>query len=199
MDLHQIILAATEAVQTAAEVGAAAIETGHEAEAAPTGIVGTLGLNWKLFLAQLVNFGIVLFVFWKWVVKPLGETLTKRQERIEQGLKHSDLMEIEKQKFEQWKQEEMGKVRSEADRIMRSSTESAEKIKTQTVGEAQAQATKLLEQTRASIEAEKTRMVKEAKEEITSLVIAAAEKIIRAKLDPQKDQELINESVRSIK
>src|SRR3989338_4615733 len=114
LDVSQIILAATEVV------GEAAARSEESSS-----VLGTLGINWKLFLAQLFNFGIVLFVFWKWVVKPLGATLTKRQERIEAGLNNADRMDEEKKKFEEWKLAEMKKVRGEADHILRTTTDTA--------------------------------------------------------------------------
>lgn len=162
-------------------------------------VLGTLGINWKLFIAQLVNFGIVLFIFWKWVVKPLGSTLTKRQERIEEGLKNADRMIDEKKKFEDWKTAEMKKVRNEADHILRTTTDTANKLRQETIVEAQSQANKIMEQAKATMESEKNQMMKEAKQEISTLVVAASEKILRGKLDPKKDQELINESVKHIK
>ena len=162
-------------------------------------VLSTLGINWKLFLAQLVNFSIVLFIFWKWVVKPLGATLTKRTEKIEQGLKNAEFTELEKKKFEEWKQQEMKKVRGEADHILRTTTDTANKIKQDTIVDAQKQAVKILEQSKSSIESEKAQMIREVKQEIATLVVAASEKILRGKLDSKKDHELINESMKGIK
>jgi len=187
MDIHSIFMAATEAATQSA------------AHQAPGGVLGTLGINWKLFLAQLVNFGIVLFVFWRWIVKPLGTTLTKRQERIEEGLKNAELTEAEKKKFEEWKIAEMKKVRNEADHILRTTTDTANKIKQETIVEAQHQANKVLDQAKANIESEKNQMLKEVKQEIATLVVTASEKILRQKLDEKKDRELINESLKGVK
>jgi F-type H+-transporting ATPase subunit b len=183
IDISNIILAATEA---------ATVENSG-------GIIGTLGINWKLFLAQLVNFSIVLFVFWKWVVKPLGTTLTKRQERIESGLKNAEHMDVERKKFEDWKQAEMKKVRNEADNILRVTTDTANQIKQETIVEAQSQANKLIEQAKSNIQSEKVQAMKEAREEIATLVVAASEKIIRGKLYMKKDHELINDSMKGMK
>ncbi|MBX4188293.1 MAG: hypothetical protein KW793_04140, partial [Candidatus Doudnabacteria bacterium] len=73
MDIHQIILAVTETaqqVQNSIPDASQGIQSAAEAGAHKnsSGVLGTLGINWKLFLAQLINFSIVLFVFWKWVV-----------------------------------------------------------------------------------------------------------------------------------
>lgn len=186
MDISQIILAATEAVEAAEH-------------AADPGLLGTLGINWKLFLAQLVNFGIVLFVFWKFVAKPLGKLLTDRQARIESGLKNADYMEAEKKKFEDWKMQEMKKVRTEADHILRTTNDTANKIKQETIVEAQRSAATLLAQAKASIESEKVQTLKEIKQDVATLVVAASEKILRGKLDEKKDHELITQSMKEVR
>lgn len=162
-------------------------------------VIGTLGIDWKLLIAQFINFGIVLFIFWKWVVKPLGATLTERQKRIELGLKNADQTAAEKKKFEQWKAEEMKKIRTESDHILRTTTDTANKIKQDTIVEAQQQAAKIAQQAKASIESEKVQMMKEAKQELATLVVAASEKILREKMDSKKDQELIKDMMRGMK
>jgi F-type H+-transporting ATPase subunit b len=192
MDLHNILLAATEAVQTAADAT-------HSAEEASGGPLGTLGVNWKLFLAQLVNFGIVLFVFWKWVVKPLGKTLTDRQEKIESGLKNATYIEEEKLKFMDWKTSEMQKVRVDSEKVLKMATDTSEKIKQETVSAAQNQANKIIEQAKQAIENEKEKMLREVKSSVAELVVAASEKIIKAKLDTTADKHLVSESLKEMK
>jgi F-type H+-transporting ATPase subunit b len=50
------------------------------------GIVHTFGIDWKLLLAQAVNFFILLVVLRAVAYKPLLELLRKRQKTIEAGL-----------------------------------------------------------------------------------------------------------------
>lgn len=198
MDISNLLIniaqAATEAVIEGAPV---ASETAAE-HAADPGLLGTLGINWKLFVAQLINFAVILFIFWRWVVKPLGKALTERQKKIEQSLKTAEAMEQEKINLEKTKIEEMRKARNEAEEIIKSATTAAEQMKNKIVGEAHDQAAKLAEQTRAQLQAEKDKMIKEAKAELAEVVVTASEKILRAKLDPKKDRQLIDESLRRI-
>lgn len=129
----------------------------------------------------------------------MGATLTKRTEKIEEGLKNAEHTEAEKKKFEEWKLAEIRKVRTEADNILRTTTDTANKIKQDTIVDAHKQAGKVLEQAKASIESEKVQMLKEVKQEIATLVVSASEKILRVKLDPKKDHELINESIKQVR
>jgi F-type H+-transporting ATPase subunit b len=150
-------------------------------------------------LAQFVNFAIVLLVFWKWVVKPLGKTLTERQEKIESGLKNAEYMEDEKKKFEEWKKGEMQKVRGETEKVLKTATETADKIRQEVVTSAQDQANKLVDQAKAAIENEKVQMLQEVKQNVAELVVMASEKILKEKLGSKKDHELVTESLKELK
>lgn len=185
MDLHNILIAATEAVQEVAK------EENQD-------LLGTFGINWKLFLGQLVNFAIVLFVFWKWVVKPLGSTLTARQEKIESGLKNATYMEEEKQKFDQWKTDEMQIVRNEAEKVIKSANDTADKLRHESTLNAQEQADKIIQQAKSAIETEKNAMLKEVKASVAELIVMASEKIIHTKLDTAKDKELVSDAVKEL-
>jgi len=163
-----------------------------------TTITALFGLDWKLFLAQLFNFVIVLFVLWKWVFKPLGKKLEDRAHKIELSIKHSEEVEKKLKDAEQFRQQEMEKVRAEATAAIAQSQKNAEKAKEQIMAEAKISSEKLLEQARKDIAAEHIRLIAEVREEAATLIVAATEKIIREKLDDKKDAALIKESINSI-
>ncbi len=51
-----------------------------------TGLLSQLGINWKLFLSQAVNFFILLIILRAFVYKPLLAVIKKRNEKIKEGL-----------------------------------------------------------------------------------------------------------------
>src|SRR3989338_5412285 len=65
-----------------------------------TGGIAALGINAKLLLAQLIHFGIVLLIFWKWIYGPVKAMLQKRQETIEKSLEDAKLFEERLTKIE---------------------------------------------------------------------------------------------------
>lgn len=195
MDIHSILITVTEVVGQTAEVVTQTTE--HAAKADP-GILGTLGINWKIFLGQLLNFSIVLFIFWKWIVNPLGATLAARQEKIEAGLKNAQAMEIARKELEITKENEIRNARIEAERIIKGASDTATRLKQEIMAEAQAQSAKILDQTKIQVQSEKDQMLKEVKQEVATLVVAASEKILHAKLDSKKDHELIEVSLKSL-
>jgi F-type H+-transporting ATPase subunit b len=105
-------------------------------------------------------------------------------------------MEAERERFEKAKLSELQKAREEADGIIKNANEAAEKIKSETIAQATEQAEKMIEQTRSTLAMEKEKMISEAKKEIGQLVAAAAEKVVRSKIDPAKDRNLIEQSLK---
>ena len=53
------------------------------------GIAAAFGVNWKLLLIQIVNFGILLFVLQKFLYKPLLAMIDKRKIQIEKGIENA--------------------------------------------------------------------------------------------------------------
>ena len=52
-------------------------------------ILGSVGFNWHVALANFVNFLIILFLLNKFFFGKLGKVITQRQEVIERGLSHA--------------------------------------------------------------------------------------------------------------
>ncbi len=176
------------------------IPIAHAAEAATTDTspVAVLGLNWKIFIAQIVNFGIVLFILWKWVFKPITAGLQKRTEKIEQSLKTAEITAKDKENFEKWKAEQIVNTRHEASIILGKAQDEAIKAKDEILKQTHEEQQKAIEHAKKQIEIEKNKAMAEAKSELADIVTMAAEKITRQKMDSGKDKEMIKEMLKSL-
>ena len=189
-------------VNQATEEKATNSEAGTTEEAAPaeehedTGIVGMFGLNWKLFLAQLLNFGIVLFVLWKWVFKPVTSGLSARTEKIENSLQEAEKIGKDRADFDSWKQEEISTVRTQATAIITQAKQAAESLKTEALKNTTDEQNRIMEQAKIRLEQEKGLMINQAKAELADIVVAATSKILKSKIDPVKDKQLIEDALK---
>lgn len=165
--------------------------------AASPGVVETLGINWKLFLAQAVNFGIVVFVLWKWVFRPVAGTLETRRQKIEQSVKRAEELEQRMSAFEIEREQKLQAARTEADALIGKAQAAASAAREDSVRTARTEAEKIVTTARSQIEAEKDQMLKEVREELAELTVLATEKILRAKIDKEKDKKLIEEAVKN--
>jgi F-type H+-transporting ATPase subunit b len=187
VEIHQI-------VQLIIPVARAA----EEAAPASSGGIAVLGLNVKFFIAQLINFGILLLIFWKWILPNVTKAMQARTERIQKSLTDADRIEKEKKEFDVWRQEEMSKTRQEASSIITSAQTESLKAKQQILDQTKQDQQKLVDQAKLQIESEKNKSISEAKSELADLVTNVTEKILRHKLDKHSDQELIKDSLKNL-
>ncbi len=161
--------------------------------------VAVLGLNVQLFIAQLINFAIVLFILWKWVFTPVAKKLQERTDRIEKAMNDADRIKKEKLEFEDWRKQELSKARHEAADIVTKAQADAGHVKDQILQQSKEEQQKLVDQAKKQIEQEKVQTLQSAKGELADLVTSATEKILRQKLDSKKDLELVKETLAEIK
>lgn len=57
-------------------------------------IVKEFGINPTLLVAQVINFLIILFLLKKFLYKPMLDTLKKRKDAIEQGIKNAEQVKL---------------------------------------------------------------------------------------------------------
>jgi len=154
-----------------------------------------LGIDYKLLIAQVVNFLVLLFVLYKFAYGPILAILEKRQKKIEQGLADAEAAKKNLEKSEEKQKEILKKARTETKEIAAKAHIQAEKSKSEMAAEAKAQAEKIIADAKIQIEREKRKMLGEIKSEIGGLVIVATEKIINEKMDEKKDKELIEKAI----
>lgn len=166
-------------------------EASKETTKEDTGVIGLFGLNWKLFLAQLVNFAIVLFVLWRFVFKPVVAGMEARTKKIEDSLNTADKVNKEKAEFEEWKAKEMVNARHQATEIISEAKKTATTTKDQILEQAKVEQQQILDQSKQELEKQKQQTLKEAQSAIADLVVQSTEKLLRAKLDSKADAKLI--------
>ncbi len=198
MDFINIAQAASEAVQNATPIMEAATEAAPHAAEEGSNVIGTLGINWKLFIAQLINFGIVLFVLWRWVLTPVAKKLQARTERIEKSLQDAQDVEKNKLEFETWKKREMVGIRQTATDIVDQAKSEAGRVKEDLIAKTRLEQAEILKRSTEQLAAEKTKMLAEVKSEMASLVTAGLGKILGEHLESSVDKKLIDETLKKV-
>jgi F-type H+-transporting ATPase subunit b len=141
--------------------------------------VQTFHIDWKLMIAQIINFGLVFLVFYFLAAKPLRKLMKERTEEIEGGLTNAktneELLKATKTEYESALQ----KARLEADAIFQESKKEVLKKREEMIENAKAEVASMIDSGKKSLEQEKTKMVNDAKNELASLAILAAEKLMQ--------------------
>jgi F-type H+-transporting ATPase subunit b len=158
-------------------------------------ILHKLGIDWKLLLAQGVNFLILLYILKRFAYGPMLRFLDEREARIEDGLKNA---EAAAKKLTE-AQAEQTKVLAEAQKEARGIVEEALAVAKRRDGEnlekTKEEIARMLTASQAEIASEKNKMLQEAKQELASLVVSATEKITKEKIDATKNKELLEKAI----
>lgn len=172
-------------------------ETESSASQEP-GILGTFGIRGDLFIAQLVNFAIVLLVLWKFVYKPIFAMLDARKEKIAQSMKDADAI-AERAKVSE---EEHGAIivsaRKEAQALIESAMKETEVRKNTMMEGAKREVERVIHFGKEKLEQEREESMLKLRKDVADLAVRAAAKIVTEGLNEKKSQSLAEEVVRKL-
>ena len=159
-------------------------------------LIKTFGIEWKLLIAQLINFFVLFFLLKHYAYKPILKMLEDRKDKIEKGLKDAEASQKKLVEIETKEKAVLTEARKQAQEIIAKAEEVAVKNKEEIIVAAKAQSEKILSDSAKKIETEKALMFQEVKKQVAELVIAATGKIIDEKMDTSKDKELIEKAIK---
>ncbi|MDP2789403.1 MAG: F0F1 ATP synthase subunit B [bacterium] len=157
------------------------------------GIITTFHIDWKIILAQAVNFGIVFVVFYLFALKPLMKLMSERGDKIARGVEDAKSNATLLDKTAKEYEEVLVKARTEANKIFQDGKKEAEVKKAEMLEDAKKEVEGVVQNGKKMLEAEKIKMVGEAKKEIVSLTMLATEKLLGHKMGGIDDEKTLKE------
>ncbi len=157
-------------------------------------LITKLGIDWKLLVAQIVNFTILLVVLYKFVYGPVLAMLEKRTKTIEKGLHDAKVSEEKLIAIEKLSQERMSATEKEVGALLDRARHDAEGMKKDILAAAQTQADDLLRRTRLQIEEDKQKMLQEVKSEVTTHIVKLTGKLLEREFS-DADQKRLAEAL----
>lgn len=144
-------------------------------------LVSSFGLDWKIFLAEIVNFTIVLGLIY-WIVKSkVMPTLDKRQATIKGGVENAEKAEEVLAQAETDKDTIISDAEIQASETISASVQKGKDREADIVAEAGDKADSILSVAQAKGENEKEQIIASSKEEIAKMITLGAEKILAQK------------------
>lgn len=157
-------------------------------------LIGTFHIDWKLMIAQIVNFSIVFAVLFWFVIRPLSKTLKDRKTIIEQGLSDAQKQAVLLKEAETAHDEEVSRGRAEAHELILEIKKTAEDKRAELIDQAEKEVEKIIADGKRSIEQERHKIMDQMQKDIAELVISATEKVIgTTKMSPDAVQKTIED------
>jgi F-type H+-transporting ATPase subunit b len=154
-----------------------------------------LGINTFAFLSQLVSFGIVFLILWRWGFPAILRTLDRRQAVIREGVENAERAKRDLAEATEHAEQVLNDARRQAQETIAQATKAAEREANRIEEEARARAEQISQQQVARIQQEAARAREELSRLVVNLSISAASKVISKSVDSQDNRRLVEEFV----
>lgn len=166
------------------------------AESENSGLLGALGIDWRLLLVQSVSFLILVWLLGKFVYPVLVRAIDERQAAIEKSSQAAKDAQVAAEKAEETTREQLQEAKRSAADIIAAAHSEAGVIVEQAEAKAHRRADHLIVQAEARLNADVAEARESLRKEMVALVAEATEAIIGEKLDSKKDAALIERALK---
>jgi F-type H+-transporting ATPase subunit b len=154
-----------------------------------------LGIDWRLLIAQLVNFAILFTALTFLLYKPLVSALDKRRAKIAESLDNAEKIGDELKRAGAESERIVAASRVEAARISAETAKQAEAVRIAATEKTRAEVASLIAAGKAQLAAERDAMTTEVRRAAAELIAVATEKVINEKMTAAKDKALIEKAI----
>lgn len=147
---------------------------------------------------QLINLLILMVAFKKFLFKPVMAVLEKRRTEIEGHYDEAEKAESAAKAMKADYEQKMAGARDEADRVIRTATESANAMSQSIVNDARDQASQIKRRAESEIEMERRKAFDEVKGELSGIALDIAQQVIEREVREQDHEAFINEFIENV-
>jgi F-type H+-transporting ATPase subunit b len=158
--------------------------------------IGSLGIDGKSLIIQLVTFLLAFWVLHHWAFKPILKIMDQRRQTIESGVTLTEQLQREKAELDKKVAAALHEARAKADSIVAEAQEAARQSIRQAEDKAREKADGILKDAEERTKQDAARMRKALEGEIVNLIADATGTIIDEKIDAKKDAALIERAIR---
>ena len=158
-------------------------------------LLGGFGINTLAFISQLVSFGIVFFLLWRWGFPAVIKTLDRRQAIIREGIENAEKAKRDLEEATAHADQLLQNARIQAQETIAQAAKLADNEANRIQEEAYARAAQIEQQQIARIQQEAARARAELSRLVVDLSISAASVVISKSVDTKDNRRLVEEFV----
>ncbi|MEK7541527.1 MAG: hypothetical protein AAB533_01630 [Patescibacteria group bacterium] len=162
-------------------------------------LIHEFGIDWKLLLAQAVNFGVLIFLLTKFAYRPILTMLAKRREDIERGVRFTREAEVLRDRAEAMNAEEMRRAQARALAVVTGAEETAKIRKEEIAAEAVRRGEAIIAEARRLIAQEKAKMSDAAYADAEDMIRSGIARVLGKMPAKERDVVLIREALAQLK
>lgn len=155
--------------------------------------IGSLGIDLKGLIAQMVNFTLLLVLLYLFLYKPVLRALEDRRARIRESMERAEEIKQQLARTQEDYAAQMQQARRDAQEVVAQAVELGKRLEEEARTRAKEEAERLLARAQAQIEREKQHAIAALRAEVADLAILAASRIVRRSLDTQDHYQIVRE------
>lgn len=162
-------------------------------------LLKSFGIEWKILIWQVINFGVLFFILSRFLFKPLKKAIHDREKKISASLHEADQLKKKSKEMENEFNRQMRDQRKEIEEMHAKARAANEKLKVELRFQAEEESKRMIAEARASAEEEKKEIMTSLEDEVKGLAIALAGKVLEREIDEEKEKELMKKAVDILK
>ena len=142
-------------------------------------ILHTFGIDWRLLVINMVNFGLLMLALWYFLYGPVTRMLEERRKAVVKGVEDAQKAEQTLREIDESKKGVLAEAGREAETLVAKARAAAAEKEQELVARAQASAESLLSDAQRRAEELKHEALEESRKEVAKLVVLGVEKAMQ--------------------
>ncbi len=139
-------------------------------------ILHTFGIDWRLLVINMINFGLLMLGLWYFLYGPVMRMLEERRQKVVKGVEDAEAAGRARQEIEGERSGVLTRAAQEADEALAKARAAAGARERELVEEAGKRAESIVAQAEAQAKEEKARAIAESRDEVAKLIVLGMEK-----------------------
>ena len=157
-----------------------------------------ISVNLWQILISLANLLIIYLILKKVLFAKVQGVMNARQSQVTEMYDAADQSRTDAESMKQEYEEKLAGAREEADKIVRTATQTAQRRGDQIVQEASSQASHLKQKAEEEIAQEKRRMLTDVRGEISDLAVSIASKVVEREIRKEDQDTFVDEFIKNV-
>ncbi len=179
-----------EAVPAGTAAGHGSVAKGGE-HAGP----GLLDFDWRILVAQLFNFYLLLWLLKRFLFGPAHEMLERRRQKVADELSGAAEANARALELREQYDAKIASAQSEAHAIVQKATIEAQQNKEEITAAARVQAQKIVDHAHVMIQRERQRAWLELRSDVVNLTMKTTERLVQRSIDEKTQREIIERMI----
>ena len=161
-------------------------------------IARTFGVDWPQLLAQIISFGIVCALLYRFAYRRVLVMLEERRQQIAQGLANAAQIKAELARTEALRREVIAQANAQATGLIEEARAAAARLRREETHKATAAAEEIVTRAREATERDHARMLAELKREVGRLVVQTTAAVAGRVLTVEDQLRLAGETAKRL-